>query len=365
MLITEIKSNPNNPRLIKDNKFKQLVKSIQDFPQMLELRPIVIDEHNMVLGGNMRLKACLEAGLTDVPVIHANNLSEEKKKEFIVKDNVGYGEWDWDDLANNWDALELTEWGLDIPNFDAEVLEAQEDNFAAPEGGIETDIVLGDLFEIGEHRLLCGDSNDLAKIEELINNEPIGMIFTDPPYGIGIDGQKESKASNPKHNRKNHEFMGWDNTRPSEDIFQNILALNVPTVIFGGNYFADILPASRGWIYWSKGQDGLTMSDGELAWTNLDKPLRCVTVNRANIGKSVHPTQKPIQVVEFGIKYATESGSVLDLFGGSGSTMAACHNLKRKNFTMELEPKYCQVIIDRMRKLDPDLEIKKNGVTLQ
>ena len=118
MLINEIKPNPNNPRIIKDIKFKQLVKSIQDFPQMLELRPIVIDENNMVLGGNMRLKACIEAGLTDVPVIHANNLSEEKKKEFIVKDNVGYGEWDWDDLANNWDAQELTDWGLDIPNFD-------------------------------------------------------------------------------------------------------------------------------------------------------------------------------------------------------------------------------------------------------
>ena len=120
MNIKEIKPNPNNPRIIKDNKFKQLVKSIQDFPQMLELRPIVIDENNMVLGGNMRLKACIEAGMTDVPVIHANNLSEEKKKEFIVKDNVGYGEWDWDDLANNWDAEELTEWGLDIPNFDTE-----------------------------------------------------------------------------------------------------------------------------------------------------------------------------------------------------------------------------------------------------
>jgi hypothetical protein len=120
MLINEIKPNPNNPRIIKDVKFKQLVKSIQDFPQMLELRPIVIDENNMVLGGNMRLKACIEAGMTDVPVIHANNLSEEKKKEFIVKDNVGYGEWDWDDLANEWNIDELTEWGLDIPNFDTE-----------------------------------------------------------------------------------------------------------------------------------------------------------------------------------------------------------------------------------------------------
>jgi hypothetical protein len=119
MNINEIKPNPNNPRIIKDDKFKKLVKSIQDFPQMLELRPIVIDENNIVLGGNMRLKACIEAGLTDVPVKQAKELTEEQKKEFIVKDNIGYGEWDWDDLANNWDEQLLTEWGLDIPNFDS------------------------------------------------------------------------------------------------------------------------------------------------------------------------------------------------------------------------------------------------------
>jgi ParB-like chromosome segregation protein Spo0J len=118
MNINEIKPNPSNPRIIKDDKFKKLVKSIQDFPQMLELRPIVVDENNVVLGGNMRLKACIEAGLKDVPVKQAKELTEEQKKEFIVKDNVGYGEWDWDDLANNWDEQLLTEWGLDIPNFD-------------------------------------------------------------------------------------------------------------------------------------------------------------------------------------------------------------------------------------------------------
>ena len=358
-----VKSNPNNPRIIKDDKFAKLVASIKEFPKMLEIRPIVVNDDMIVLGGNMRLKACIHAGLKEVPIIKVTDLTEQEQKQFIIKDNVSGGEWDWNMLANEWDAEELDAWGLDVPDFGKE-LEAEEDDFEALEGGIETDIVLGDLFEIGEHRLLCGDSNDVCKIEELIDNTDISMIFTDPPYGIGIDGQKESKASNPKHNRKNHEFMGWDNKRPSQDIFQNILSYNIPTVIFGGNYFADMLPASRGWIYWSKGQDGLTMSDGELAWTNLDKPLRCVTVNRANIGKSVHPTQKPIQVVEFSINYATESGSVLDLFGGSGSTMVACYNLKRKNFTMELEPKYCQVIVDRMRKLDPSLIIKKNGVTL-
>ena len=127
MLINEIKPNPNNPRIIKDVKFKQLVKSIQDFPQMLELRPIVIDENNMVLGGNMRLKACIEARLTDVPVIHANNLSEAQKKEFIVKDNVGYGEWEWDALANEWNIQDLDNWGLDIPAF-ANDIEQSKDN---------------------------------------------------------------------------------------------------------------------------------------------------------------------------------------------------------------------------------------------
>ena len=128
MKINELKSNPNNPRTIRDHKFKQLVKSIQDFPQMLELRPIVIDENNMVLGGNMRLKACLEAGLTDVPVIHANNLTEAQKKEFIIKDNISFGEHDWDALANEWNIIELDEWGLDIPAFANNDIEEPKDN---------------------------------------------------------------------------------------------------------------------------------------------------------------------------------------------------------------------------------------------
>ena len=115
--VGEIKANPNNPRIIKDDKFKKLVKSIQEFPEMLKLRPIVVNDDMVVLGGNMRLKACKEAGLKTIPIIKASLLTEEQQKEFIVKDNVGYGEWDWNDLANNWDAEQLTDWGLDIPNW--------------------------------------------------------------------------------------------------------------------------------------------------------------------------------------------------------------------------------------------------------
>lgn len=116
--IASIKANPNNPRLIKDDKFHKLVKSIKDFPEMLNLRPIVINSDNIVLGGNMRLKACKEAGLKELPVILADDLSEEQQRQFIIKDNVGYGEWDWEDLANNWDADKLEEWGLEIPDID-------------------------------------------------------------------------------------------------------------------------------------------------------------------------------------------------------------------------------------------------------
>ena len=113
--ITEVKANPNNPRSIKDDKFKKLVKSIKEFPQMLNLRPIVVNDDMVVLGGNMRLRACKEAGLKEVPIIKASELTPEQEKEFIIKDNVGFGEWDWDDLANNWDEELLVEWGLDLP----------------------------------------------------------------------------------------------------------------------------------------------------------------------------------------------------------------------------------------------------------
>ena len=115
--INTVKANPNNPRIIKDDKFAKLVKSINEFPQMLNLRPIVVNDDMVVLGGNMRLKACKEAGLKEIPIIKASELTEQQQKEFIVKDNVGYGEWDWNDLANNWDAEQLQDWGLDIPGF--------------------------------------------------------------------------------------------------------------------------------------------------------------------------------------------------------------------------------------------------------
>jgi len=391
MLINEIKPNQNNPRIIKDIKFKQLVKSIQDFPQMLELRPIVIDENNMVLGGNMRLKACIEAGLKDVPVKQAKDLTEEQKKEFIVKDNVGYGEWDWDELANSWNVEELTDWGLDIPNFDVNNLEAEEDDFAVPDGGTETDIVLGDLFEIGEHRLLCGDSKDSDQVAKLMNGQKADMVFTDPPYGMFLDtdyskikgtensiGFKGNKTGN-KYNK----IIG-DNEDFTPELINTIFASFPKTkeiFIWGADYFVDLLPnygKDGSWLVWNKrSSEAQQRGIGncfELCWS-LNKHKRFVldfewfgflSKDDPNEARNrQHPSMKPSKLISRMInEFCKDATIIVDIFLGSGTTMLASHQLKRKCYGMELDPKYCQVIVDRMKKLDPSLIIKKNGLPL-
>lgn len=372
--IGEVKANPNNPRIIKDEKFKKLVKSIQDFPDMLNVRPIVVNKDMVVLGGNMRLKAIKEAGHKEV-AIEIVDWTEEKQKEFIVKDNVGYGEWDWDDLANNWDSKELIEWGLDIPNFESEVLEAEEDDFAAPEGGIETDIVLGDLFEIGEHRLLCGDSTDTNNLDKLLQGKKPELLLTDPPYGIDyggmLKGKGDGKGGADKNGWKSYDAPDWDKSKPESGVLQYLCQITENQIIWGGNYFTDDLPPTMGWLIWDKGQRGFSLADGEMAWTSFNNALRIKEYARAKANREEknHPTQKPIEIMSWCFEYAdrhskNEVKLVLDTYLGSGSTMVTSHQLNRICYGMELDPKYCQVIVDRMRKLDPTLIIKKNGIPL-
>jgi len=164
MDITLIKSNPNNPRVIRDAKFKQLVRSIQEFPEMLALRPIVVNEDMITLGGNMRLRACIEAGLTDVPVVIAKGLTKEQQQEFIIKDNVGFGEWDWDDLANNWDEANLKLWGLDFPIFNDVEIGDEQDTQVFVKVSIEA---TNDTFIEMNEKLqnLCDEYNVIMKVK--------------------------------------------------------------------------------------------------------------------------------------------------------------------------------------------------------
>jgi DNA modification methylase len=387
--ISQVKTNPKNPRIIKDHKFKKLVQSIKDFPEMLEKRPIVVDENMIVLGGNMRLKACLEAGLKEV-WIDVANWTEEQKQEFIIKDNVGFGEWDWELLANEWEPDLLDKWGLDLPDMFEEEPEAEEDDFAVPEGGIETNIVLGDLFEIGEHRLLCGDSTDSDQVAKLMNGQKADMVFTDPPYGMKLDADysgMKSEIFKGGIGGKKYDNVKGDHEDFTEELINTIFAcFNDCKEIFiwGADYFAELLPNKNdgSWVVWDKRANGnddiaedkssdkMYGSTFELCWSKNKHKRDIARVKWAGIfgmpsqdtkGR-VHPTQKPIELANwFFNKWGKDNDLVADLYLGGGTTMVASHQLNRKCYGMELDPKYCQVIIDRMTKLDPTLEIKING----
>jgi DNA modification methylase len=482
--IHRIKQNAENPRFIKDEKFIKLVKSIKDFPEMLKLRPIVVNSEMVVLGGNMRLKACIEAGINEVPILIASDLTEDQQKEFIIKDNIGFGEWDWDILSSEWDASDLEEWGLDLPEYTDTEVEAVEDDFEVPEGGVETDIVLGDLFEIGEHRLLCGDSTDSDAVAMLMDEQKADMAHNDPPYGMKkenegvlndnlnyadlLDFNREWIPLQFMHLKENGSWYCWGIDEPLMDIYADILK---PFIETDQMYFRNLITWDKGhgqgqlakarrsfanadekclfvmlgkdgknrkvddfyegfesiliWLKEEKRKSGLT-NDEILAatssghshyWTKsqwafpTEKDYEAI--KKLSNGKAFckeyhelkkehekaktelyssrsyfdnehdnmnnvwhfnrtsqeerqdtgnHATPKPIPLCERAIKSSCPpNGLILDFFLGSGSTMVASHQLKRKCYGMELDPKYCQVIIDRMRKLDPTLTIKRNG----
>jgi len=364
--IKDIKPNPNNPRLVKDDKFKKLVQSIKDFPQMLDIRPIVVNKDMIVLGGNMRLKACKEAGLTEIPIIKAEDLTEEQQREFIIKDNVGYGEWDWELIANEWDTQKLNEWGLDIPDFKAEEIEAAEDDYEIPEE-LKTDIVLGDLIEIGEHRLLCGDSTDSDQIALLMNGQKADMLFTDPPYNVSFNGR-----SGKFDVIENDDLDSEDFDKFIEEFAQTVHTLEIPIKYIWCNWkFYGTLQKHfelNACIVWAKNVFGLGRGyrhQHEFCFFEgkLDEGIN----NESDLweikkdSNYMHPTQKPIELSARALSNHKNARNILDLFGGSGSTLAGIHQLKRVGYIMELDPKYCQVIVDRMIKLDPSLEIKVNG----
>lgn len=346
-----------NSRTHSDAQVAQIAASIREFGWT---NPILIDGDGTIIAGHGRLMAARKLGLDEVPAIVLDHLSKAQQRALVIADNqlaLNAG-WDMEMLSTEIESLKLEDFDLGLLGFDDaflddllqdEPIDGLTDEDAVPEVPEQPKTVLGDVWVLGNHRLMCGDSTSINAVEKLMGGTIPNAIITDPPYGIGIDGQKKSVSANPKHNRKHHEKKGWDAERPDASIFGYIVSLGVPAVIWGGNYFADLLPATRGWLYWSKGQDGLTMSDGELAWTTENKPLRSKTVNRSALKGSVHPTQKPVEVIEFSAEYLSvpQKGAVLDLFSGSGTLAVVCEKTDRRAFMMERDAGYCDVIIKR------------------
>jgi site-specific DNA-methyltransferase (adenine-specific) len=378
--IGTIKNNPNNPRVIKDDKFKKLVQSIKDLPEMAEVRPVVVNTDMVVLGGNMRLKAMREAGWKDVP-IQVVDWDEDKQRQFIIKDNVSGGEWDWEMLANEWDTEELQEWGLDLPDFDnTKELEAEEDDYEMPDQ-VQTDIVLGDLFEIGPHRLLCGDSTQTDTWGKVMNGCLADMVMTDPPYNVDYQGGTGMKIMNDK----------MDGDSFYQFLYDFYTALGAYTKAGGGWYVwhADSEGANfrlamknagimvKQCLIWVK--NALVMGRQDYQWKHepclygwkegashgwySDRKQTTILEFDRPSRSAEHPTMKPIPLFAYQIGNSSKQGDIVaDAFGGSGTTMVACHQMNRKAYLVEFDPKYCQVIVDRMLKLDPTLEVKRNGL---
>jgi hypothetical protein len=346
-----------NSRTHSDVQINKIAASIKEFGF---LNPVIVDGSNGIIAGHGRIMAAQKLGIDEVPIVEASHLTEAQKRAYIIADNRLALDAGWDDemLRVELQELDDLDFDLSLTGFDADEIadlfpenatEGLTDEDAVPEAPEVPVTVEGDVWLLGRHRLMCGDSTSTDAVEKLMDGAIPNAVITDPPYGIGIDGQRKSISANPKHNRKHHEKKGWDAERPEASIFGHIVALGVPSVIWGGNYFADLLPPTRGWLYWSKGQDGLTMSDGELAWTTEDKPLRSKTVNRVALKGSVHPTQKPTEIIQFSADYLSvpSKGAILDLFSGSGTLGIVCEKTDRRAFMMERDAGYCDVIINR------------------
>lgn len=379
--VNKIKLNDANPRFIRDEKFKKLVQSIQDFPKMLDIRPIVVNKDNIIIGGNMRYRAALELGLTEIPVQKRTDLTEEEEKEFIIKDNVGYGDWDWNELANNWDQEKLIEWGLDLPEMEVEELEAEEDDYEIPDE-IKTDIVIGDLFEIGEHRLLCGDSTQIETFNKLFKDQLADLVVTDPPYNVAYEGKTKDKLTIKNDRMQDGDFYQF--------LFEFYSALATYTKSGGSWYVwhADSEGANfrkamsdagimvKQCLIWVKNSMVMGRQDYQWkhepclygwkegaahGWYSDRKQTTILEFDRPN-RNAEHPTMKPVKLIAYQIANSSKNGDIIaDAFGGSGTTMVAAHQLNRKAYLVEFDPNYCQVIVDRMKKLDPNLVIKRNG----
>jgi len=390
---------PKNPRYIKDAEFEKLKQSIKDFPEMLEIREVVVFPLNgrfIALGGNMRFLGCKDLGYKEIDcVILPADMPAEKLREFAIKDNGNFGAWDFDMLANEWDLELLDMANVTIPNFELpeETPEATEDNYEIPET-IKTNIVKGDLFEIGNHRLLCGDSTDSDSVAKLMNGEKADISFTSPPYNIEKGFNCNEKNKGKKYEVSNDNKDDFDVFL--SDILNNLLLFSdyafINMGIYTGNkeplfkFLFENIKRLKEFIYWVK-STGMPMAfhEGQInnrveqiyIFSNKDTKIidtaqyskgtyfNVIEGNNASsnefskIHKATFPLYLPENIIN---NFSNKNAIVLDCFGGTGTTMVAAHQLNRKAYLQELDPKYCQVIIDRMKKLDPTLIVKKNGV---
>ena len=367
-----------NARTHSDEQISQLAASIKEWGWTT---PVLVDEQGGIIAGHGRTLAAQRLKMTEVPVMVAKGWSDAKKRAYIIADNRLALNAGWDNEMLTIELGELGDLGFDLELtgftdeeikalMPVDVTEGLTDEDATPEVPETPTTVLGDVWVLGKHRLMCGDSTSIDAVDRLMDGGKADMVFTDPPYGISIVkgskiggdkpfGSKDRRgtdgATNVVKANLYAPIAGDDTIDVAIEAIQVIKTLNAKVeIIWGGNYYAQALENSSCWIVWDKENTG-NFADAELAWTNQKTAVRIFKhmwngmVKASEHGqKRVHPTQKPVKLAEWCFEqYGAECKTVLDLFCGSGSTLVACESFGKTGYMMELSPHYCDVIVKR------------------
>lgn len=339
-----------NPRKNAGIPVSKVKASLKEFGWR---QPIVVDSEGVIIVGHTRYQAALELGMDSVPVHVAEGLTAAQVKAYRIADNKtgDFAEWDFDLLKLEFADLQELDFGLDLTGFDDDAIDGIMVD-STPDGLTDPDEVPGvpdepvskpgDVWVMGNHRLMCGDSTVATDVERLMNGEREDAIVTDPPYGIGklMSGGSWAKKDDAQFSK----MREWDDAT-SQNFFDDIVARGVPAIVWGGNYFQT--PPSRCWLVWDK-PEFPSVSSAELAWTNLNKNTKRIECPRAHQvdGPKQHATQKPVAVMEWSIGFV-DGGLIYEPFAGSGTTLVAAEKLGKRCYAMELDQAYVDVAVKR------------------
>jgi DNA modification methylase len=337
-----------NTRTHSEAQVAQIAGSIREFGFT---NPILIDGENGIIAGHGRVLAAQKLGLGKVPCIRLSHLTDTQRRAYIIADNKLALNAGWDEELLGLELADLREEGFDLEltgfdgdelaNLLAETTEGQTDPDEVPEPPVDPVSVLGDVWVLGRHRIACGDCTDPLVVERAKGGSEIDHVVTDPPYGLGKKMSGGTWATKASHYSDMHD---WDKVA-DEEFLQVILAENVPSVVWGGNYFA--VEPSRCWLVWNKPVFP-TMSDAELAWTNLDKNTKRFDSSRVHQtdGQKLHPTQKPVELIKWCFEFVS-GDHCFEPFSGSGTTIIAGEMTGRCVHAIELNPAYVDVAVTR------------------
>ena len=341
-----------NSRTHSEAQVAQIAASIREFGWT---NPILLDGENGIIAGHGRVMAAQKLGETEVPTIELGHMTDAQKRAYIIADNKLALNAGWDDemLALELSDLQDAGYDLGLTGFDDDeisklfpekVNEGLTDEDEAPPVPEEPKTKLGDIYQLGNHRLMCGNSTFIDDVEKLMQGVYPDLVHTDPPYGMNA----VSKSSVLKKNYKT-DILGDDTPDVAKDAFNLIYGLypDAKHIWWGANYYCSALPDSECWLVWDKDNGQSDQTDCELAWANFRSVVRQFTKASEKTNR-VHPTQKPVALMEWIIKrFKLSAKTIADYFGGSGSTLIAAEKNGIQAFIMEYDPKFCDVIVKR------------------